>query len=576
NLAGGNYENLEQAHAATPYTPVVLFAHLTGDGSRHRAVALGGAAIILLLLAPVLARRRYTVPFFAGMTVVVYALTQDWTPLHPLFYVIPRFQSLHEHSPHQINAVVMIGPAMLSAAGVEGLRAWRGKRSVLPLILVPFVLLLVIAVWLSREGAFGGRPPLVSATIVTALAALIVTAPSRPYRGSLRGRVADLAPALILALAFLQPTGQELVASGFGWSQRLPLTAFEPGRVADRAVHVSLAPTDPGGAGEFLQARQAESGPFRYVGYGGLGHPDPGPWRYSYQARRLQPDVVSLLVNGRSMVLELQDIQGYNPIQLQRYVEFITALNGLRQNYHHANLLPSGTVSSLLDLLNVRYILVATNIPPDRADVVALTSGRPEVFRTDQVAIYENTTALPRAWIVHDARSVGRGDALPILTSGEIDPRQTALVEGSLQSIAPPFDPAADDARVTRYEADAIDIGTRTDAPGLLVVSEVYSSGWKAYVDGEKVEILPTNHALRGIPIPAGQHAVALRYQPASLQAGLLLTGISAPAMLVVFLASGWRHLSHRRILHVLRPAERAACRVAAPAARRQECDVGA
>jgi hypothetical protein len=548
NLAGANYEQLDQGHAATPYTPEVLFSHLAGDGSRHRAVALGGAAIILSLLAPILARRRYAVPFFAGMTIVIYALTQAWTPLHPFFYLIPRFQSLHEHSPHQINAVVMIGPAMLTAAGLEGLRSWRGKRSVLPLSLIPFIILVMIAIWLWQANAFGGWPPIVSAGLVTALAALMVTTPYGPQRHSVRNRMANLAPALIFVLAFLQPTGQEVVASSFGWMERLPLTRFnESDRIAQRAVDASLASTDPAGAGEFLQTRQAELGPFRYVGYGGVGHSDPGPWRYSYQDRRLQPDVVPLLVNGRSMVLELQDIQGYNPIQLQRYVEFMTALNGVRQDYHHANLLPSGTVSPLLNLLNVRYIVVSTTIPQDRADVVTLTSGRPEVFRTDEVVVHENPDALPRAWVVHGTWLVEENAAAGYLNAAEFDPREIAIIEGPPPEIAVPVDPSGDSARVTRYEADAIDIDTRTDAPGLLVVSEVYSSGWKAYVDGEPTRIIPTNHALRSVRIPAGQHTVALRYQPDSLYWGLAATSLSSAAMVAVFLAAGWEWARRQR-----------------------------
>ena len=51
-----------------------------------------------------------------------------------------------------------------------------------------------------------------------------------------------------------------------------------------------------------------------------------------------------------------------------------------------------------------------------------------------------------------------------------------------------------------------------------------------------EVEILPTDHALRGIPIPSGEHTVEMRYDPLSLRLGLWISGIATVAMVVVFI----------------------------------------
>jgi hypothetical protein len=134
---------------------------------------------------------------------------------------------------------------------------------------------------------------------------------------------------------------------------------------------------------------------------------------------------------------------------------------------------------------------------------------------------------------------VAGGEALPLLTSGSIDPYQTALVEGPLPPVAAPADPAAESARVDRYEPERVTIAANAAAPGLLVVSEIYESGWRAYVDGQAAPTLPTDHALRGVPLPAGAHTVELRYEPPALRLGLAITGVTSVAMLVVFVASG-------------------------------------
>ena len=128
----------------------------------------------------------------------------------------------------------------------------------------------------------------------------------------------------------------------------------------------------------------------------------------------------------------------------------------------------------------------------------------------------------------------------------EIDPYRIALVEGELPITAVPDEPAAESARVTAFEPDRMTIATQAAAPGLLVVSEVYESGWRAFVDGAEVEILPTHHALRSIPVPNGEHTVEMRYDPLSLRLGLWISGIATAAMVAIFLIAGWSWLSGR------------------------------
>jgi hypothetical protein len=294
-----------------------------------------------------------------------------------------------------------------------------------------------------------------------------------------------------------------------------------------------------GGAGGFLAEQLEQSGPFRYVGYGGVEFPGDERRAQTYMSRRFETTIQALLVNGRPMFLELYDVQGYNPLQLARYAEFVTALNGVGQDYHLAYLLPSGVGSPLLDLLGVRYVLVDATIPPDREDIVALTAGRKEVFRTPSVAVFEKEVPPPHTWIVHDVREVNHGEALPLLIEGDLNPYETGLVEAPAPADEFGEPATGESARITRYEPDAITIETATASPGLLIVSEVYEKGWRAYVEGERVDVLPTDHALRGVRIPAGVHTVEMRYEPQSLRFGLPISIITAVSMLATFVYAG-------------------------------------
>ena len=457
---------------------------------------------------------------------------------------------------------------------------------------MPLLFVIVVAVVLWQVGRTIGWQPLVAATLTTGLIAVAVATPlprvrtrrsasltipamgatrvqasspqHRPGKGSRSQgsprsfsrsgpppgavtKFARLVPVLILAVAFLFPTGLELSGSWLGWPphqrwERL----WRPNPAEEAALIQDVSRTDPTGAGRFLQARLAYAGPFRYAGYGGYGYPGDEARQESYMERRFEPAISALLVNGRPIYLGLYDIQGYNPLHLSRYDEFMTALNDAPQDYHTAFLLPSGLRSPLLDLLDVRYIVQDAKLSPYRADVRALRAETRTVFSTPRVIVHERDSTPTHAWIVHDVRPVTRGEALPLLTSGAVDPYRTALVEGAPPVTVAPDDSAAESARVIAYEPDRVSIATQAAAPGLLVVSEIYESGWRAYVDGDEVEILPTDHALRGIPIPDGEHTVEMQYDPLSLRLGLWISGIAAAAMVVTFVAAGWSWLRGR------------------------------
>lgn len=345
---------------------------------------------------------------------------------------------------------------------------------------------------------------------------------------------------IILGALVAQPTGLELHGAWRGWPTD---SRWEAHPDIDNALEIEVNRQDPGGAGEFLQNRMAETGPVRYLAYEGVWYPEAGRAGATYSERAMEPNIQGLLANGRPMFLDLYGIQGYDPNQLERYVEFMAALNGAEQNYHWANVLHTGVNLPLLDQLTVRYVVLDATLPPDRDDVQALTQDLEEVFRTNHVTVYENQASFGHAWIVHDVMSIERGEALPLLTDGSVDFRKTALIEGEAPDVRPANDPSSDWACVVGYGPDGVNIDTSTDAPGFLVVSDIYADGWRAYVDGEPVDILPTNHALRGVPVPAGEHTVKMRYEPMSLELGVPISAATGSIMLVVFGLTGWRRV---------------------------------
>jgi len=78
----------------------------------------------------------------------------------------------------------------------------------------------------------------------------------------------------------------------------------------------------------------------------------------------------------------------------------------------------------------------------------------------------------------------------------------------------------------------------------LLILTDIFYPGWKAFVDGRPAPIRRVDYLLRGVALPPGSHRVEFRYQPASFRAGWI---ISLLGLLVTVAAAviGWR--THRR-----------------------------
>jgi hypothetical protein len=324
-----------------------------------------------------------------------------------------------------------------------------------------------------------------------------------------------------------------VVFAGLLSSSRAMLDRMEQARGGGRLLKLDLsAYYGSTGAQEFLRSQTREE-PARYFGYDSQ----------AYALRFADPQIKALLVNNAATSYGLQDIQGYNAVHLTLYDEYMAALNGRTQNRHFSNVLPEGLDSPLLDLLNIRYVVTPAATSPNRSYMQDLKDNLQTVYEDDQVEVLENREALPRAWIVHSARQVAPEEALKMLNSGEVDPRQVALLEREPPDLSLPEDPSSDHASVASYEAGRIELSTATGAPGLLVLSEVYYPAWKAYVDGEPAPLYRADHLLRAVPVPAGEHVVDLRYESRSLRIGMAISLLAYAVLvgMVVIRARRWR-----------------------------------
>jgi hypothetical protein len=175
--------------------------------------------------------------------------------------------------------------------------------------------------------------------------------------------------------------------------------------------------------------------------------------------------------------------------------------------------------------------------PPDRS-----SSSQFELVYDREVKIYENRDAFPRVFVVHRAVLAAAQDpAVALMQRSDFDPKTKAVVEGDLSSdqlAALAASPVVDGSSVeiTSYSDSRVVILARMEHPGLLILSDTYYPGWKAYVDGKEVPVYPTDLALRSVFVPAGEHEVKFVFSPDLFKLGSGIT-IASLALLVMYAA---------------------------------------
>ena len=140
---------------------------------------------------------------------------------------------------------------------------------------------------------------------------------------------------------------------------------------------------------------------------------------------------------------------------------------------------------------------------------------------------------------------------LILIRHGETEANVEKVWQGALDAPLTPIDSSSTaTAEVVRFSPRELVIEVDTEAPRLLVVSEVYyPEGWTATIDGEPVPIARVNYLLRGVPVPSGQHTITMRFDPVSHTAGVWISGVTTTLVYLGalgLLALLWRRRTSR------------------------------
>lgn len=212
----------------------------------------------------------------------------------------------------------------------------------------------------------------------------------------------------------------------------------------------------------------------------------------------------------------IQSIGGYRAVKLRNYQDLMDA-GGFGRPH-------------ILNMLNVKYVLTGKKINSPLFSQVINHNG-----------LYKNKAFLPRAWFVNNINNVTNQEtSLQSVLSQSFDPKKEAVIVNYSGPEIPKSSTGT--AQIETLSENKIVITASTSAGGLLVLSEIYyKPGWKCEIDGILTDIFQTNHVLRSIFVPEGNHSIKFYYDKNSWEITRLISRISFLIILFSLTFLSWK-----------------------------------
>jgi uncharacterized membrane protein YfhO len=189
----------------------------------------------------------------------------------------------------------------------------------------------------------------------------------------------------------------------------------------------------------------------------------------------------------------LQDLYGYSGIKPRAYQDYMDVLG-------------SPANPTLWRMTNTKYIIL---------DKPINFSGLVPVYSGNKTYVYENKSALPRAYFVDTVQNVSAIEILNKVKNNQFDPKEIAFVEDADIKVDKPDSTAS--VQIEKYGDENIYLNVNATGNNFLFLGDTYvGKGWKAYVDGNETPIYRANHNFRGIVVPKGNHKIHFEYLPKS------------------------------------------------------------
>ena len=188
------------------------------------------------------------------------------------------------------------------------------------------------------------------------------------------------------------------------------------------------------------------------------------------------------------------------------------------------------------------------NIPIDTKQMVfSILSDSDEhniVYQFEDIYIHENYDVYPRAFFVNNFKTVEKDTAQEyLLKNPDFNLRQNVILEEklsneSINKLKLSNDNEINNANIISYEANNVLIKTSNSDASILILTDVYYPGWKAFIDGTETKIYRADGLVKAIFVPEGEHTIEFVYLPESYNTGITISIITVLILVAIYFVS--------------------------------------
>jgi hypothetical protein len=219
------------------------------------------------------------------------------------------------------------------------------------------------------------------------------------------------------------------------------------------------------------------------------------------------------------------DIGGQDPAGLLRYIRYLDFTRGI--DFDTA---PYAAQATRWDAWSVRMLRCRYAFSQGRSDYSTVKDPLPRLLLVDRFRVMTN---------YHEIFST--------LTNASFHVEEEVILE-SRPDPAPKPAREKGTVRILESPTDYLTIEADANVPSLLLMTDAYSSGWRALAlpgsSQARYQIMPANYCLRAIPLAAGRHLLRIEYSPLGFRIGKVVSIVAWPIFIAL---AGLAIGNHRR-----------------------------
>ena len=293
-------------------------------------------------------------------------------------------------------------------------------------------------------------------------------------------------------------TALDLILAGWGINPGIDLDFYRQASPTAQQVHAML-----GGGRLYLPERDEKQLKFeRFFRFDTF---DPGE-DWMHLRASLLPDV--------NLLDEIASANNFDPLVPGRYATWIAQLEAANPTLK----------THMLNLMAIKV-------------VEKLDSSQPYGVRFEARPALDRIRWVPCGIAVRDPQ-----DALESILNRSGDPLTTVHLEGVAEV------PKRECDEVKRAEVQPVsenpnrlNIHVQSEAPGYLVIADVWYPGWRARVDSKSTPVLRADYLFKALAIPAGEHEIVISFRPWTSLAGAIVSALAWLGLVTFFVIKSIR-----------------------------------